>query len=85
MHVVPCNVYLQGTGTDEPAVWVGLKDQVNADGSVMSSYPTSWANTLRAEWGYTSVNTSEYPFGAGAMFDADCFGHETVSGNASLW
>lgn len=30
------------------------------------------------------ADTSAYPFGAAAMFDADCFGHESVSGNASL-
>lgn len=42
-----------GTGVNEPAVWVGLKDQVNADGSVSGAYTTSWANTLRNEWGYS--------------------------------
>lgn len=66
-----------GTGVNEPAVWVGLKDQVNPDGTVSSAYTTSWANTLRAEWGYEPINTSAYPFGAASMFDADCFGHET--------
>ena len=40
-----------GTGRDEPTVWVGLKKSVNADGTVSLSYPTSYANTLRQEWG----------------------------------
>ena len=45
-----------GTGVNEPAVWVGLKDQVNADGTVSGAYTTSWANTLRNEWGYSAIS-----------------------------
>ena len=34
------------------------------DGEVLLSYPTSWANTLRAQWGMNPTNTSDFPFGA---------------------
>ncbi len=66
----------QQTGTNEPTVWLGTADQVNGDGTLTSVgvYPTSWASTLRAQWGMTALPTSVYPAGAAAIFPHDCFG-----------
>lgn len=66
------------TGVNEPTVWVGTVDQLNADGTVNSAYPVSWANTQRVQWGMTAMNTSDPLYqgvGAQAMYDCDCFGH----------
>lgn len=71
----------QATGTNEPAVWVGVADNVNSDGTVTHSYPTAWANTLRGQWGNEPMATSEYAFGASQLFDADCYGNAIQKGN----
>ena len=76
----------------EPAVWVGLPEDVAADGTVTATrttYATRWATTLdvsdgQTNWGYNQLNTSDMGFGAAQIFEHDCFGHETVSGNAAL-
>ena len=89
----PFPLCVQGTGKDEPTVWVGLKEQVRAglnaerrtavcstrgahtaslhkvlaNGSVAQAYPTSYANTQRAEWGMEAMNTSDYIYGASSV------------------
>ena len=70
----------------EPAVWVGLKEQVLPGGNVSGSYPTRWATTLEEgqAWGYNPYPTSTMGFGASQIYEHDCFGHESVSGNALL-
>lgn len=83
-HTYPIDVGGQTTGTNEPAVWIGPVEQVNADGTVMSAYPTAWASTLRPQWGMSATNSSAFAFGAGALFTYDCYGHPIQSGNASL-
>lgn len=75
----------------EPGLWVGLAADVLPGGNVSaaSSYPTRWATTLevangQTTWGYMSTNTSALGYGAGALYEHECFGHETVSGDAAL-
>lgn len=71
----------------EPAVWVGLQKDVLPGGNVTGgSYPTRWATTLEEgkAWGYNAFNTSGMGFGAAQIFEHDCFGHPSVSGNPAL-
>lgn len=68
------------TGSNEPTVWVGLKSQVNADGTVTSAYPTSYANSLRGFWGNEPLATGNYTFGAAKLFEEDCFGSPVQKG-----
>jgi len=90
-HLLPSQTYPidigagpGATGTNEPAVWVGLTSSVTPEGRVTDAYPTSWASTLRPQWGMTVLNTSDYIAGADTIFEHDCFGHPLQSGNASL-
>jgi hypothetical protein len=71
-------------GPTEPAVWVGLKENVDASGNVTVAYSSTWSNTQRTAWGYTPMNTSLYPWGAGMMYEHECFGHPIQSGKANL-
>ena len=73
-----------GTGTNEPAVWLGVASDVGADGSLASAYPTAWATTRRAQWGMQDIVTSDYGFGADQLFSADCFGHPAQSGDPDM-
>ena len=76
----------------EPAVWVGLPSDVQPDGTVTAqatTYATRWATTSEVDngqttWGYNPVNTSAMGFGVSQIFEHECFGHETVSGDAAL-
>ena len=72
----------------EPAVWVGLAADVDSAGSVdsASAYPTRWATTHEPSeaWGYNVLDTSKFSFGASQLFEHECFGHPTVSGDAAL-
>ena len=71
----------------EPAVWVGKKENVLPGGNITGgSYSTRWATTLEEghAWGYQEVNTSSMGFGASQIFEHDCFGHPTVSGDPKL-
>ena len=83
-HTYPVVEGSFGTGTNEPATWIGLTNNVLPDGTVNYAYPTSWANTLRAEWGMTAINTSDYIGGADAIFEYDCYGHPVQAGDPNM-
>lgn len=73
----------------EPAVWVGLKGDVAPDGTVANpatAYSTRWATTHEpgGAWGYNALDTSKFGFGASQIFEHECFGHESVSGDPAL-
>ena len=62
----------------EPTVWVGLPEDVNADGTVKVSDPTSWYTTARFQaYGcYSPEKTDNYRFGAAEIFPSDNYGPE---------
>lgn len=57
------------------------QDDLTADGTVKHSYPTSYANSLRNQWGYASVATGNYSYGARQLFEVDCYGSPVQLGN----
>jgi hypothetical protein len=65
----------------EPTVWIGLPDDVNADGTVRRSDVSSWYNNQKTQpYGcYRPGPTSAYSFGGAEIFPADRIGPE-VSG-----
>ena len=60
---------------------MGLPESVQPDGNVTFSYPTAYANSLRGQWGYVPMNTSDYAYGASFMFPSDCYGSQVQAGN----
>jgi hypothetical protein len=83
LHTYPYSAAGGGhaTGSDEPTVFVGTLDDLEADGSVKTSaaYPTSYANTMRGEWGYAPMATSDYSWGTSALFESDCWAPEPTT------
>jgi hypothetical protein len=69
-----------GWGRAEPNVWVGLKEDVSADGSVTKAYPVMHANTNTNAWDYYPKKTSTFSFGAAQLFDTDVFGSDYMKG-----
>eukprot|EP00750_Incisomonas_marina_P015233 INCI18123.1.p1 GENE.INCI18123.1~~INCI18123.1.p1 ORF type:complete len:1078 (+),score=169.67 INCI18123.1:152-3385(+) len=78
LHAYPYEDGTPVTGTDEPTVWVGTEECLDTDGMVKPTaecaYATSYANTMRNEWGYAPLPTSSYSWGTGKLFDQDCWG-----------
>lgn len=58
----------------EPTVWIGKRESVARDGSVALAYPASYHSSLRGQWGYRPMRTSEYHLGADRLFEADDYG-----------
>ena len=48
MNFIGLHTYPEGGVGPEPTVWIGLKDDVNPDGTVRFSSQSSYENTLRA-------------------------------------
>ncbi len=62
----------------EPTVWLGLPEDVNADGTVKISDYASWYSTAKVmPYGcYSPAKTSSYSFGGAEIFPSDNYGSE---------
>ena len=62
----------------EPTVWIGLPEDVNADGSVKRSDVASWYTTQKFQpYGcYRPEKTSAFSFGGADVFPSDNYGPE---------
>lgn len=62
----------------EPTVWVGLPEDVNADGAVKMADKSSWYSTSKfMPYGcYAPGQTGSFSFGASRLFPADYYGPE---------
>jgi len=80
MNFFGLHTYPEGGPNAEPTVWIGLPSEVEADGRVRASYPSSYQNTLRGNWGYAPKKTSEFAFGTSALFESDGFGNDVMRG-----
>jgi hypothetical protein len=80
MNWMGFHCYPEGGLGPEPLVWIGLPEDVNADGSVKWAYPSRWASTSGGSWGYAAAKTSDFAAGAGLLFPADDFGSPVTEG-----
>ncbi len=80
MNFFGLHTYPEGHPNAEPTVWIGLPEDSAADGTVRSSYPASYQNTERGNWGYEPTKTSHYHFGASGLFENDNYGPEVMNG-----
>ncbi len=80
MNFFGLHTYPEARPHAEPTVWIGLPDDVDKNGKVRFSYPSTYQNTLRGYWGYTPRKTSEYVFGTAALFERDDFAPDVMRG-----
>jgi hypothetical protein len=80
MNFLGLHTYPQGGVGPEPTVWIGLKEDANADGTVRLSSPASYMNTLRGNWGYAAKKTGDFSFGTAQLFERDDYGPEAMFG-----
>ena len=68
------------TPNAEPTVWIGRDGEFRPDGTVTASYPASYQNTARGNWGYEAKKTGDFHAGASLLFDRDDFGNDVMEG-----
>ena len=81
MNFFGLHTYPEGRPNAEPTVWIGSTADIAQGGQVSFSYPSSYMNTLRGNWGYAAMKTSDYIFGSAALFERDDFGPEVMFGS----
>ncbi|MFH1069997.1 MAG: alpha-glucuronidase family glycosyl hydrolase, partial [Candidatus Glassbacteria bacterium] len=74
MNFFGLHTYPQGHAGPEPTVWIGLPEDLGPDGTVAFSYPARHFTTLSGTWGYQPEKTSDYAFGADALYERDAYG-----------
>jgi hypothetical protein len=90
MNFLGFHTYPEGwvNGQAEPTVWIGLPEDVNEDGTVKYSYPSTFANTSRKHippltgqlpWWYAPMATSDFVAGASMLFDRDAYGADFLN------
>lgn len=78
MNFFGLHTYPEKRPNAEPTVWIGLRQDADAAGQVKFSYPASYMNTLRGNWGYAAKLTGAYALGAKNLFERDAFGPEVM-------
>lgn len=76
MNFFGLHTYPEGGVGPEPLTWIGPRSELNDDGTVKASYPSRHFTTsnVSGAWGYRPAKTSEYAFGAAAIFERDDYG-----------
>ncbi len=80
MNFIGLHTYPEGGAGPEPLVWIGLPEDVNDDGTVKFSYPSHFAATNVAKWGYRPAKTGHFAAGAGQLFAGDEYGPAITEG-----
>jgi len=80
LNFLGLHTYPEDRPNAEPTVWIGLPADIGEGGKVKFSYPSSYQNTLRGNWGYAARKTGDYLFGSAALFERDAFGPEVMAG-----
>lgn len=81
MNFLGLHCYPEGPFGPEPLVWIGLPEDVDAEGRVSFSSRSRWASTQGGAWGYDAVATSEFAAGGGLLFAGDEFGPVVTEGH----
>ncbi len=80
MSFIGLHTYPEGRPNAEPTVWIGMSGNFDPRGRVKASYPSSYQNTLRGNWGYQAEKTSAFIFGSAQLFEREDYGPEVMYG-----
>jgi hypothetical protein len=81
MNFFGLHTYPEGSVGPEPTVWIGLKNDINPDGSVKFSYPARYFTTTGdTPWGYNLRKTGDYFYGCGQLYETDFYGSDIMKG-----
>lgn len=82
MNFFGLHTYPEGAPNAEPTVWIGPEGEIGPGGQVTASYPSSYQNTLRGNWGYQARQTGDFSHGARQLFDDEAFGNDVMERHA---
>lgn len=76
MNFFGLHTYPEGGVGPEPTVWIGLAGEFEPSGRVKASYPARHflTSNVTGAWGYRPMKTSDYVFGAAALYEVDDYG-----------
>lgn len=80
MNFIGLHTYPENGPNAEPTVWIGEKSGIGKDEDVLYSYPSSYQNTLRGNWGYKAANTGDFHYGSRLLFENDHYGPDVMNG-----
>jgi len=80
MNFIGLHTYPEGGPNAEPTTWIGLPRDIAGGAAVKHSYPSSYQNTLRGNWGYKAKKTGQWSHGTAALFDRDAYGADVMRG-----
>lgn len=80
MNFFGLHTYPEGGVGPEPLVWIGLKEDINPDGSVKTAYPARHFTNGNGTWGFTRRLTSAYSNKLGDLFKSDFYGTSYMEG-----
>ncbi len=81
MNFFALHTYPENHPNAEPTVWIGTEDDIAANGKVRFSYPSSYQNTQRGNWGYEEKKTSRYSHGSAELFPEEIYGPDVMAGH----
>jgi hypothetical protein len=80
MNFFGLHTYPEGGVGPEPLVWIGLKEEIDRNGNVKSSYRSRHFTNVNGTWGYVKRLTSAYSNRLGDLFEEDVFGTTYMKG-----
>ena len=80
MNFFGLHTYPEGGPNAEPTVWIGLPQDIGQGAAVKHSYPASYQNTLRGNWGYKAKKTGAWTHGTASLFPCDAYGADVMRG-----
>jgi len=78
MNFIALHTYPEAGPCAEPTVWIGPPSEIGEGTEVKASYPSSYQNTLRGNWGYSRKETGKFSCGSDQLFERDAFGAEVM-------
>lgn len=83
MNFFGLHTYPEGSAGPEPLTWIGLPEDVGADGSVKTAYHARhFTLQNQTSFGFRSMKRAQYSFGTGLLFDRDDFGADYMRNRA---
>ena len=80
MNFFGLHTYPEGGVGPEPLVWIGLREDINPDGSVKTAYPARHFTNANGTWGFVRRLTSAYSNKMGDLFKNDFYGTTYMEG-----
>ena len=80
MNFIGLHTYTECGWGSEPTTWIGMPEDVDANGNPKFSYPSFYVNTERKTGGQPQRRTGQYGYGGREFFESDVWGPSVMKG-----